>query len=152
MKTCKECGIEKPLTEYYTHNAMADGFLNKCRDCVKSRASKHRNENIEQAREYDKKRNMLSHRVAARKEYLKTDAGKKAKAKTIQNYRERHTKRYYAQTALNNALRDGKIMKLNCFVCGNDAEAHHPDYDRPLDVVWLCKPHHKEAHNSSVPF
>jgi len=44
------------------------------------------------------------------------------------------------------ALRDGKIIALPCFVCGLKAEAHHPNYDAPLDVIWLCPPHHKQTH------
>ncbi|QMV32651.1 hypothetical protein F1_00023 [Ralstonia phage Heva] len=30
--------------------------------------------------------------------------------------------------------------------CSEAPEAHHPDYSRPLDVVWLCDHHHKETH------
>ena len=32
--------------------------------------------------------------------------------------------------------------------CSKKAEAHHPDYDRPLDVIWLCPQHHKALHAS----
>lgn len=27
--------------------------------------------------------------------------------------------------------------------------AHHDDYSRPLDVRWLCQPHHLEHHMKS---
>lgn len=41
----------------------------------------------------------------------------------------------------------GKIQKRPCQVCGSeDAERHHPDYDRPLDIVWVCRHCHLAIH------
>jgi len=83
MKICRECHIEKELNEFYKHFRMGDGYLNKCIACVKNRVTKHRNENLEKIREYDKSRAMLPHRVEARKEYIKTEKEKSCKIKSI---------------------------------------------------------------------
>jgi hypothetical protein len=41
----------------------------------------------------------------------------------------------------------GVIQRECCFVCGSpDGHGHHPDYDRPRDVVWLCGEHHRAVH------
>jgi len=45
------------------------------------------------------------------------------------------------------AIRDGKIEKFPCSVCGNIAsEGHHEDYTKPLEVIWLCRKHHTLKH------
>jgi hypothetical protein len=46
------------------------------------------------------------------------------------------------------AVRYGKLIRKPCEVCGatKRIHAHHDDYDRPLDVRWLCASHHLEAH------
>jgi len=47
------------------------------------------------------------------------------------------------------AVKSGKLKKLPCEFgsCTQvNVEAHHPDYAQPLDVLWLCRPHHLELH------
>lgn len=43
-------------------------------------------------------------------------------------------------------VRRGKILVMPCWICGSEAEVHHPDYNNPLEVVWLCRKHHLELH------
>ena len=62
-KTCFKCKCEKPLDDFYKHDRMVDGHLNKCKVCAKTDANKHRLDNLESYRQYDKKRSSLPHRV-----------------------------------------------------------------------------------------
>jgi len=52
-----------------------------------------------------------------------------------------------AHGLVSRALKNGVIAKTGCAVCGNPkVEGHHDDYSKPLEVIWLCRPHHKERH------
>jgi hypothetical protein len=52
-----------------------------------------------------------------------------------------------ARIELNNAIRHKIVEKQSCSVCGNsNSQAHHIDYTKPLDVIWLCPVHHSEIH------
>lgn len=133
-KTCFVCGTYKEITEFYPHVKMKDGHLNKCRVCTKEyERSRRQGEFREKILKYDRERASLPHR--------------KEKTKLIVSaWKVSHPKRRAAQVALGNAVRSKKIIPLPCLICGEKAEAHHPDYDRPLDVVWLCPSHHKQTH------
>jgi len=85
----------------------------------------------------------------AKRAYLKSEHGKAQRAKTMRIQAERHPERHKARTAFGNAVRDGRVIAWPvCSVpeCCGRPQGHHPDYSRPLDVVWLCAKHHKEAH------
>lgn len=57
-----------------------------------------------------------------------------------------HTKQL-ARLTLNNAIIKGEVVRLPCKECGiSPAQAHHNDYSKPLEVLWLCKKHHMELH------
>ena len=43
----------------------------------------------------------------------------------------------------------GTLVKAPCEVCGSlEVEKHHDDYDKPLEVRWLCREHHLEHHRA----
>lgn len=46
------------------------------------------------------------------------------------------------------ALLHGEIVRKPCCICGNTyrVAGHHPDYNRPLFIIWLCTKHHIRLH------
>ncbi len=133
MKKCFKCGEEKDLSDFYKHGQMADGHLNKCKDCVKQDVRQHRKVN-ESVREYDRQR------------YRNDPARRERGQRNASAWNKKHPERYRAHNAVNNAVRDGKLTKEPCEVCGGKAHAHHDDYSKPLDVRWLCPKHHQRHH------
>ncbi len=142
MKRCFKCGTEKALSEFYRHPQMADGFLGKCKECTR------RDVALWAGRiDYDRKRNVLPHRVQARREYQRSARGKDAHFRALRHQREMKADKYYARNAVGNAIRDGKLIRQPCSVCGSlKSQAHHDDYSKPLDVKWLCNEHHRAEH------
>ena len=70
-----------------------------------------------------------------------------AKRESIERSRRRHPERYKARVAVHNAVARGEIAKAPCRDCGAEkVEAHHPDYAKPLEVIWLCRRHHTDEH------
>ncbi len=47
-------------------------------------------------------------------------------------------------------IRTGILKRDNCEMTGCTiiGEAHHDDYDKPLDIRWLCKRHHEDYHHN----
>ena len=59
-------------------------------------------------------------------------------------------KKRMARAKISNAIQAGKLKKQSCEIknCRWIGEAHHDDYDQPLEIRWLCKKHHSEFHSS----
>jgi hypothetical protein len=65
-----------------------------------------------------------------------------------QRWDEEHPEIAAARQAARDAVKAGYLIRQPCVVCGgvDNIEGHHPDYDRPLEVVWLCAPCHRDEH------
>lgn len=124
---CRTCLQDKPEDAFYASNHS------KCKECVKATVRANRLNKIDYYRAYDKLRASQPHRMANNFYQSRT-------------WRQEYPDRRRAQGLVQQALRTGRLQRQLCWVCGGHAVAHHPDYDRPLDVVWLCQAHHKQTH------
>jgi len=76
-------------------------------------------------------------------------------AKNMRNWRKSHPLNPVARAKdncrsyANVYKRRGKITPEPCH-CGASAEMHHPDYDQPLMVEWLCREHHLALHKAAT--
>jgi hypothetical protein len=49
------------------------------------------------------------------------------------------------------AKKRGRIKPEPCQCGAPGEEMHHPDYAKPLEVVWMCRPCHVHLHLSNPP-
>ncbi len=63
----------------------------------------------------------------------------------VANWRKNNPEKSKANRLVFVAVRNKSLKKVNCFCGESRVEAHHEDYSKPLEVIWLCKKHHVEA-------
>ena len=119
---------------FYRHPMMGDGHLGKCKECTKQDVAANYQARRQQYAEYERERYQRPER----------------RRKTVEYHRKgvlRNPEKATARNAISNAIRDGRLQRKPCEVCGAaKSEGHHPDYSKPLEVMWLCRTHHLEQH------
>ena len=132
--------------EYYWKNPE------KFRELSRKYKSKHKEKVNEYARQYG-----LEHREEIRnrmKQYLKEYRSSHKEEHKISSakQREKFPDETKARLIANHAIRDGKLTKQTCEICGEEnTQAHHDDYNYPLEVRWLCVKCHNEWHINNKP-
>lgn len=139
QKRCFKCGKTKSIEEFYKHPQMADGRLGKCKTCTKKDVK-------QRYKSPDGRRKVVA--------YEKKRFQDPRRKQLVLNYQRKRRKnspgKARARSAVNNAIRDGRLIRQPCKICGKKAQAHHPDYRRPLHVLWLCFRHHREIEHGQI--
>jgi len=130
MPHCK-CGEANPESFYYSNDT-------KCKECIKVQVRLNYRENIEHYVTYEKEREQRPER-------------KESKFLYMRKHRSINPEKYRARTAVGNAIRDGRLFKKDCEICGDsNSQAHHEDYSKPLDVRWMCFTCHRAEHGQEA--
>ena len=173
MYICTKCGEEKPKEQYsMILNRRKERVRNRqCKKCVSEYKKAHYEANREKYlkrskeqywsdteywskynRDYrEKNKEQISKRV---REYTSDPEVRKRINQRFRKYREdaEYRKKERARGMVNKRVQSGKIIKPDkCSKCGKRGyvEAHHDDYDKPLDVTWVCKDCHINIHYSN---
>lgn len=65
----------------------------------------------------------------------------------IKRWKRANREKVSAHKAVARALRNGSLSRGPCVNCGSaTTQAHHEDYAKRLDVIWLCAVCHKRLH------
>jgi hypothetical protein len=135
MKKCIECGVEKELSGYYKHGQMADGHLNKCKECVKEGA-RIRESKLRSDPKWVEKERERGREKYKRLEYSgKNKPDYESKKAQIERYKNRFPEKVKAHRA------------SNSIVATKDCK-HHWSYCDGFerDVIHLTKEEHYTLH------
>ena len=134
-KVCSECGQEKPLSEFNKRRSSPDGLQERCRACFSS---------YNKARYWSDPQRFKNDVRKYREENLENVF------ETRMEMCEKNPCEKNAREAVTLAIKLGYIEKPDhCLGCGRpDSEsrvtAHHHDYTKPLEVVWVCSTCHRQ--------
>lgn len=135
---CRKCKAAAYMREWYAKKSMRERQEMIAR---RDPEAVRRNDR----RRYERNRDERKERMA---EWHR--ANPQASVESTRAWRKANPEKYRAQTALNNAVRDGRVAKpAECEGCGERAErieGHHDDYSKPLEVRWLCTACHNDEH------
>lgn len=136
-KTCSRCKLTLPLEAFGPDKRAPTGLAYYCRACARAAVARSKLAHGPYASN-DRERDALPHR-------------REALARRGAVIRRAHPERSAAVRKVHRAVARGLLVKAPCAVCGESrVEGHHPDYTRPLDVIWLCPSHHRKLHAGAL--
>ncbi len=147
MKLCNRCQVIKPLSEFYDNGRGKGKPKSYCKECHKAKMREkywtHKGKGGQERREYQRKMGRQSYH-----------RNREANLRRVADYRQKNPEKLRAHWAAAWAQQKGILTSPGvCSHCGSPGplEKHHPDYSRPLEVIWLCTPCHRLLHLGKEP-
>jgi hypothetical protein len=153
---CKSCERKRSREKYYRNYEKSLLTKKKYRDKNKEKIA------AQGAEYYQKNR---AHFLELRKKWYKNNKEKKidqqkkwrelhrdVERKSYLKFCENNPLKHTAYMKVLNAKRQGILKPQPCSGCGstNRIQAHHTDYSKPLEVVWLCSKCHTKEHGRAA--
>ena len=121
MHKCYLCKEQKGPEDFNKDRTRPSGLMSRCRDCDRERTKAKR----------------------------RTDEGRAKMVVDSRRWKRANKIKENAHKAVARALKAGKLSRPDtCSRCPSDEhiQGHHPDYQQPLFVIWLCRDCHTNLH------
>ena len=147
MKVCKGCKEEKSPSCFYRNKTTRDRLAQYCKLCSSAKCREWREKNKERLREYESKRAKTEKRILLNKSYASREDVRARFRVKRNDWKKKNKRKKQAHEMVLYHLGKGTLKRSPCSVCGSlKVDAHHCDYSKPLDVMWLCRAHHMQWH------
>ena len=177
MRICRRCKEKKDDSQFGKLKCSKDGINPRCRQCccksvkeskkspeaiankkvyVSEWQKRNRERRLEQSRSWyernlEKARQMS---LEATKKYLSTEHGRRKRNARSSLWENKNPEKRRVHDRTMYAVKTGKINRPDqCSKCQKKCipHAHHEDYSKPFNVLWLCSSchffhHHKSKH------
>lgn len=159
-KQCSCCKTLKSRTDFYSDKMQSTGLKSECKECASAYSAKKRILKPKRPRkdpELIYKEMLLKNREWCRKN---ADVLKQRRREWVANNKDKQAaydrsrrrdplvkEKERIRSRAVYALKKGHLKRTPCVNCGGEkVEMHHPDYSKPLEVIFLCHKHHMELH------
>lgn len=134
-KRCSRCEVTLAADAFYRDKA---GKLSaQCVECSRRTALKWRYENHERS-------------MTAKKAWSQRPEVKARRAAQERGRKHRHPEKFAARELIKGAIKRGELARQPCKECGDPrSTAHHHDYNKPMEIEWLCYRCHGIEHRRS---
>jgi hypothetical protein len=154
-KLCSKCREEKDITEF---NLRGRGCRRaECKACRRTYTAEYLSrDDVKERDKLRKRKSIITSADRIHKCQHKSRQSVKSKElrnASVERYVKKYPEKYEARWRIREAIRAGKIIKpTTCSKCNVSGiiQAHHPDYSKPYDVIWLCPLCHSRAHHTPL--
>lgn len=177
MKVCIICKKEKNEDEFGIDNRRKDRKNSRCKSCCNQIAKqkyvykplseeqkqkrriweagyreKTSATNAEKCRAWYQRNIERARKLSleATKRYLSTDHGKKKRNERSAKWEKENREKCRIHDRTMYAVKTGKLIRPNfCSKCFKECkpQAHHKDYSKPYEVIWICQRCHFKLHH-----
>lgn len=151
--TCTKCGKKKLASEFKPDKRKLNGLRSHCKECNYKDYVAWREKNPTYTALYLREWRAQHPGRAAESQRRWAAANLEKVHETSRRWREAHPEKQRAHGKVRQAVKTGRLVRPEtCSKCGRPGriQAHHDDYNKPLDVVWLCHPCHVAVDRRSV--
>lgn len=151
---CRGCGTRKPITDFYRRTGKPDKPRYPCKACQRAAASRRHYANHPGHspddppwKKYPPGTDIIAIRRTSARKYQKEHRAEYRAYLT--KWHRKHPKARIAYQRIVNEKRKGNLSTpstCSCCGCASTIHGHHPDYAKPLRVIWLCVGCHRRLH------